>query len=161
MPPDSRAERPAESEVGTMSEMSMTSADVSASRPRRGVVTTPRKPTGRSKVTNGVTILHGLTDGRTHAARRYRDLVAMVCSDHGGADRMSEAQMQLARRFASLAVQLEAMDTRLANDEPVDDEAYARLTSTMVRVISRLGVSRVPPDVTPTLDDILAEDSHA
>src|SRR3989442_9627332 len=69
-------------------QMSMTSAGVPASRPRRGVVTTPRKPTGRSKVTNGVTILHGLTDGRTHAARRYRDLVAMVCSDHGGADRM-------------------------------------------------------------------------
>jgi hypothetical protein len=72
--------------------MSMTGADVAASKPRRGAVTTPRKPTGRSKVTNGVTILHGLVDGRSHVARRYRDLLAAVCVDQGGANRMSEAE---------------------------------------------------------------------
>jgi len=45
----------------------------------------PREPHRRSKVTNGVHILNGLRDGRTHAARRYTDLIALVCSDQGGA----------------------------------------------------------------------------
>jgi hypothetical protein len=133
----------------------MTNVEVATPKRVRVAVTTPRKPTGRSKVTNGVTILHGLADGRTHAARRYRDLLALVCSDHGGVDQMSEAKMQLARRFAALAVQLEAMDTRLANGEEINTTEYATLTSALIRVISRLGVARIPKDVTPSLAEYL------
>jgi hypothetical protein len=93
-------------------------------------------------VTNGAVILAGLADGRSQVARRYTDLVAAVCSDQGGADRMSEAKLQLARRFAALAVVLEGLETRLANGEPIDVTEYTSLTSTLVRVVSRLGLER-------------------
>ena len=44
----------------------------------------------------------GLLIRRSQVARRYTDLVAIVCADQGGVDRMSEAKMQLARRFIDL-----------------------------------------------------------
>jgi hypothetical protein len=142
--------------------MSMTSADIATSRRAARTATAPRKHAARSKVTNGAVILHGLADARTHVARRYTDLVAAVCVDQGGADCMSEAKLQLARRFAALAVQLEGLETALANGEDIDTEEYARLTSTMVRVVSRLGIERSARDVThQTLDEIMAEHEAA
>jgi len=108
-------------------------------------------------VTNGAVILAGLADGRSHVARRYTDLVAAVCVDQGGADRMSEAKLQLARRFAALAIQLEALEARLANGEPINVTEYASLTSTLVRVVSRLGLERQARDVTPSLADYIAQ----
>jgi hypothetical protein len=120
-------------------------------------VTVPHKHNARSKVTNGALILAGLVDGRTQVARRYTDLVAAVCVDQGGADRMSEAKLQLARRFAALSVQAEQMETQLANGAAIDVQEYATLTSTMVRVISRLGIERLARDVGPSLGDILRQ----
>jgi hypothetical protein len=125
----------------------MTSVDVVTPKRVRAAVTVPRKPPGRTKVTNGVTILHGLADARTHVARRYRDLLALACSDAGGVDCMSEAKLQLARRFAGLACQLEGLEAALANGESINITEYTSLTSTMVRVVSRLGTARVPKDV--------------
>jgi hypothetical protein len=111
-------------------------------------VTVPHKRNARSKVTNGALILAGLVDGRTQVARRYTDLVAAVCVDQGGADRMSEAKLQLARRFAALSVQAEQMETQLANGAVIDIAEYSQLTSTLVRVISRLGIERMARDMT-------------
>ena len=110
-------------------------------------VTVPHKHNARSKVTNGALILAGLVDGRTQVARRYTDLVAAVCVDQGGADRMSEAKLQLARRFAALSVQAEQMETQLANGAVIDIAEYSQLTSTLVRVISRLGIERMAKPV--------------
>jgi hypothetical protein len=125
-------------------------------KPTRGNATGLRKPEARSRVTNGRDILAGIIDQRSQVARRYRDLVAEVCSDMGGADRMSEAKKQLARRFAALSVQAEALETRLANGEDINVSEYSQLTSTLVRVVSRLGINRVAKDVTPTLSEYLA-----
>jgi hypothetical protein len=114
-------------------------------RPRNhaaGLVTKPRKSTARSRVTNGTRILEGI-DWRSAIARRYTDLVAVVCQNKGGRDEMSEAQLQLARRFAALSVQLEALETRLVNGEGINLVEYSQLTSTLVRVVSRLGVGKV------------------
>jgi hypothetical protein len=118
--------------------------------------TNMRKPNARSRVSNGKDILAGITDWRSQIARRYTDLVAIVCADQGGADRMSEAKMQLARRFAALAVQAEQLESRLANGEDIDVTAYSQLTSTLVRVISRLGIERVAREVTPSVADYIA-----
>jgi hypothetical protein len=54
------------------------------------------------------------------------------------------------------AVQLEALETRLANGEPIDVAEYTQLTSTLVRVVSSLGVERTQRDVTPSLAQYLA-----
>src|SRR5260221_6256544 len=134
----------------------MPAASVEIDEPRTAVrtVTAPRKHKARSRITNGRSILDGI-DWRTGIARRYTDLVAAVCSDQGGADRMSEAKLQLARRFAALAVQAEQLETRLANGEAINVVEYSQLTSTLVRVVTRLGIERRAKPV-PTLAEYLA-----
>src|SRR5262245_55027813 len=75
------------------------SATTDAARmPAESLALTLRKPTARSRVTNGQEWLPNV-DQRTAVARRYRDLIAQIASDQGGADRMSEARLQLVRRF--------------------------------------------------------------
>jgi len=54
-------------------------------------------------------------------------------------------------------VQLEALETRLANGEAIDVAEYAQLTSTLIRGVSRLGIERQARDVTPTLSEYLAQ----
>jgi hypothetical protein len=114
-----------------------------------------RKSHGRSRVSNGRDVLPDV-DGRSVIARRYRDILAALASDQGGADHMSEARVQLCRRFAALAVQAEQMESALARGEPIDLQQHALLASTLVRLASRIGIDRVPRDVTPTLHDYLA-----
>jgi hypothetical protein len=110
-------------------------------------------------VTNGGAILAGLVDGRSRAARRYTDLIAAVVADQGGRDSMSEARMQLARRFSALAVQCEQFETELANGKQIDITEYATLTSTLVRVVSRIGLNRVAKNITPSLHEYLADEA--
>ena len=115
-----------------------------------------QKPTARSRVTNGRQILAGI-DQRSPNARRYRDLVAVVAADQGGVDHCSEAKLQLIRRFAALSVQAEAMEAQLANGTAIDITEYSQLTSTLVRVVSRLGINRTARNITPHLHDYLEE----
>jgi len=119
---------------------------------------TPRSPNGRSRVSNGKDILPGV-DQRSAIARRYRDLVAGVIGDMGGIDQCSEAKLQLIRRTAALSVQLEDLEARLIEgNSPIDIGEYATLTSTLVRVVSRLGIRRVAKNITPDLQTYLEKE---
>ena len=108
----------------------------------------------RSRLTNGAELLPGV-DGRSATARRYKDLVAAISSDQGGADRLSEARMQLVRRFAAAACLAENMEAALVRGENIDLQAHALLCSTLVRLAQRIGIDRRSRDVTPTLKDYL------
>src|SRR6202035_5603682 len=66
--------------------------------PAASPATAPRKPTARSRVTNGHALLPGI-DGRSAVARRYADIIAALVADAGGDAEMSEARRQLIRRF--------------------------------------------------------------
>jgi hypothetical protein len=66
--------------------------------------TTVRKSKGRSRITNHKSKLPEL-DGRTSAARRFRDLVSAYIADMGGADQCSDIKLGLLRRLASVTVQ--------------------------------------------------------
>lgn len=80
--------------------------------------------TTRSAVTNGSRLLSGDVDGRSAAAKRYRDILAEISSDVGGADIMSEAQRQLARLAAAMSVEAEQMAARsISGETPLDVEA--------------------------------------
>ena len=109
---------------------------------------TPRKPTARSRVSNGRDWLAGV-DQRSSIARRYRDLMAEAINDAGGVSECSQARLQLIRRLAALSVQLEALEAKLAEGAEIDITEYTSLTSTLVRVVSRLGIERRSRDVTP------------
>jgi len=114
----------------------------------------------KSRMTNGGDWLPGV-DQRSAIARRYRDLCALIVSDQGGVAHLSEAKVQLIRRFSALSVQCEALEARLAAGEQLDISEYTALTSTLVRVVTRLGIARVPKTVSPpTLSDILRADEQ-
>jgi hypothetical protein len=116
---------------------------------RKGV----RKPEARSAVTNGRSVLPNV-DGRTLVARRYHDICSAIVVDQGGADRLSEARLQLIRRFAACACLAEQMESRLVNGETVDISEHALLTSSLVRVAQRIGINRVAK-IVPALSDYL------
>jgi len=114
----------------------------------------PRSATNRSRISNGQQILPGV-DQRLAIARRYRDLVAQIAIDQGGADRCSETRMQLIRRFASGSVLAEELEARLVRGEPVDIAEHALLSSTLVRLAQRIGLERRTKPVLPTVRDYL------
>jgi hypothetical protein len=70
-----------------------------------------RAPALRARVTNHKDLLPGL-DGRTGAARRFRDLVNSYIADMGGLDRCSEIRLGLLRRLAATTVQAERCSRR-------------------------------------------------
>jgi hypothetical protein len=125
--------------------------DLSGSRPH------PSKAYARSRLTNGKDLLPNV-DGRSLIARRYRDICTAIASDQGGLDQLSEARVQLIRRFAACCVLAEEMESRLVRGEQIDITVYVQLTTTMVRIALRIGLDRVPRDISsPSLADILRE----
>jgi hypothetical protein len=114
-----------------------------------------RKSYARSRVTNGRDVLPGV-DGRSTLARRFFDISSAILIDQGGADRCSEARVQLVRRFAAASVLAEEMEAKLANGESIDINEHALLCSSLVRLAHRIGINRAPRDVTPSVEDYVA-----
>jgi hypothetical protein len=88
------------------------------------------------------------------------DICALVVSDLGGADHLTEARISLIRRFASLCVLSEDLDARIADGEEIDISRYSKMSSTLVRLATRIGLKRVPKNVTPHLHDYLEAASN-
>lgn len=105
----------------------------------------PKDPQ-RSRVTNHEDLLPGL-DGRSSAARRFRDLVVAYIADMGGLDQCSEIKLGLLRRLAATTVQCELLEAQMVNGEPVDIATLCTLASTSMRLSVRLGLERRTRDV--------------
>ena len=108
---------------------------------------TKRSNTTRSRVTNGSSHFVQPVDGRTMEARRFRDVLAGIMSDLGGADHLSEAQQQLARRAALMSVKCEVMEGEAVQGRDIDLEQFGRLTDRLGRAFHRLGLKRVAREV--------------
>ena len=119
------------------------------------LVTTQRKVQARSRVTNGQALLPGI-DGRSAMARRYQDIVASLTADAGGDAQLSETRRQLVRRFAALSVLAEGLEANLANGETIDPAAHSQISSTLIRLASRLGTKAGPPVRTATVTEAAA-----
>jgi len=111
-------------------------------------------PRARSRVSNGNALLPGV-DQRSTIARRYKDILSSLISDQGGADGLSEARLQLCRRFAAAACLSEAMEAKLANGEVIDLAEHALLSSTLVRLAQRIGLDRRARNITPSIKDYI------
>ena len=117
-----------------------------------------KKPTARSRVTNGRSMFVGKDDARSALARRFRDLCFLHAEDLGGPENLSQAQQQLIRRIASLEVQLEVMEGKMVEgDASVDVESFARISSHLRRMLESLGLDRKPRERPATLADIVAK----
>jgi hypothetical protein len=77
--------------------------------------------------------------------------------DQGGQDRLSEARVQLIRRFSAAAVLAEQLEAKLANGEEIDIAQHALLCSSLVRLSARIGIDRRAKKVVPTLDQYMLE----
>ena len=129
-------------------------SDSPLDRPQIGPQIAPRAPALRARITNHKDLLPGL-DGRTSAARRFRDLVNAYVIDQGGLSQCSEVKIGLLRRLAAVTVQAELLEAKMINGEPVDVSTLCTLASTVVRISQRLGLNRVPRNVTPSLQGYL------
>jgi hypothetical protein len=114
-----------------------------------------RKAHGRSRVTNGNTLLPGI-DGRSVWCRRARDIIAAHSSDVPDA---SHAECSLIRRCAVLTVELERMEAAFAAAGEASPDAidlYARVASNLRRLLEAISqgtLKRRPRDM-GDLDDI-------
>jgi hypothetical protein len=106
---------------------------------------------GRSAVSNG-SRLHVVKPGDTAWARRFRDVLYELVRDAApaGFDELSEAQKQLARRAAAIAVMCERLEGKAAAGEDIDLNVFGQLTDRLGRTLSRLnpGLKRQARDVT-------------
>jgi hypothetical protein len=109
----------------------------------------------RSRVTTGRS-LFAESDGRSPWARRFRDLLHLHCDDLGGADTLSECQLSLVRRMATLEITLEQLEGEMAEGREVDLDLYGRLSGHLRRIVETCGVKRVKRDVTPKLHAYVA-----
>lgn len=118
-----------------------------------------RSKKARSAVSNGTRLL--MADGRSPWSRRFRDIVVGHCNDLGGYENLSTAEIAIVKRAATLQVELEAQEARLANGEAKGFSLieYAQAANGMRRLLETVGIKRVAKDCTPTLASIIREHS--
>ena len=109
-----------------------------------------RPLTIRSRLTNDPLLLRGV-DGRSEAARRYRDVAIALADDLGGQDKLGEPGKILVRQAAALTVQVEALQSKIVAGEDIDLEQLTRLSNVLGRTLQRLGLKRPPSKPTGRL----------
>ncbi len=90
-------------------------------------------------------------DGRTLAARRAREVVQSIESDLGGADHLTEAERQIVRRAAVLAVVCESAEAHWLSGGEIDLGTHNATANTLRRLFESVGMQRRSRDVTPSL----------
>lgn len=113
------------------------------------------KPQARSRIGNGSALLDGI-DGRSSTFRRYRDVLGALVID-AFAGQPTEAQMQLARRAASLSVWAEERESAMANGEAVDMAAYTTCANALRRLLQDIGLERRARPIASMRDRLMGQ----
>lgn len=87
--------------------------------------TRPAKTKSAASNGNRVFALGG--DGRGAWSRRQRDIAQLHIDDLGGEAHLSEAQLSLCRRTATLEVTLEQLEAKMSEGQDVDHDQYGGL----------------------------------
>jgi hypothetical protein len=97
-----------------------------------------RKHLGRSAITNGKQLHSNArpVDGRSHHARRFRDLVAAYTAEIGGT--LTESESGLLRQAAALALRCEQLQAAIVRGEAVDDDLLIRISGTAKRLLGAI-----------------------
>ena len=95
-------------------------------------------------------------DGRTSAARRFDAVAHAIAQDMGGEEHLSAIERHLVEAFAGVSIHLGHLHAKLLQGEQINMLEHATAVSTMARIASRIGVKRVPRDVTPTLEEYVS-----
>jgi hypothetical protein len=95
---------------------------------------TPISTTNRSRVTNGTRLLQGI-DGRSPAARRFRDLVRAYEAEF---NITSESDKTMIRTAAMLTLKAEEMQAAVVRGERAEGDDIVRTAGYVRRVLSNL-----------------------
>jgi hypothetical protein len=79
-------------------------------------------------------------DGRTNAARVFDRLYSEISSDLGGD--LTAVERSLVEGFVGATVVLQALNVKLAPGQEIDLSEHAAVCSSMVRISSKIGLSR-------------------
>src|SRR5437763_9384240 len=110
--------------------------------------------TNRSAVTNGSRLLVGI-DGRSPAARRFRDLMHADEREIGGI--LTEVERGLIKQAAALTLRAEQLQGQTVRAEPVDNDQLIRISSTAKRLLGAIADrANKPKPKGPTLADHIA-----
>jgi hypothetical protein len=111
--------------------------------------------TARSAVTNGSRLMGRKGQGvdeRSAWIRRFRDLLDLHTSDLGGPNNVTAAQLSIVRRVAVMAVELEIMEKKFAQNGSATPHAldlYIRGSGNLRRLLESIGLERRARDITP------------
>jgi hypothetical protein len=100
--------------------------------------------------------LHGL-DKRTPAYLETKKLITAIESDLGGAEALSAAERQIVQHAAVVGAMITDMEIKYLAGQAIDTSEYGFLVGVQHRLFSLIGLRRRPRDVTPNLDQVLAE----
>lgn len=111
-----------------------------------------RRPDNRSRVENGALFI--TADGRSAWARRFRGLIETYTTHIGG--KPTPPQVALIRRIATMDIEAEAMEGRLAEGQEIDRDLYNRQAGTQRRLLEQLGFEGSRREAVPTVEDLIA-----
>jgi hypothetical protein len=122
----------------------------------------PRCPQGqgpprKSRSVKARLLTRDKLDGRTLAVRHFDAVARGIAEDLGGEGMLSTVQKCLVEAFAGIAVHVHNLNARLLAGEKVDILVHSVAVSTMVRTATRVGIHRLPRDVTTLHDAMNAE----
>src|SRR3712207_4563673 len=83
-------------------------------------------------------------DGRTVAARRFRDLIAEFSADLGGMAALGNAERTLIRQAAALTMEAERVQAFIVKGEHVTHDALVRIPSEARRILLSLAARAKP-----------------
>ena len=123
------------------------------SRPHHRLVLSPMP---RDREQQAARIAGG--DLRKAWARRFNDILDGHIADLGGEANVSQAELSIARRAATITVELERLESKFASGEASDRDLdlYQRASGNLRRLLESVGLQRRQRDVTPTLDQYIA-----
>ena len=87
-------------------------------------------------------------DGRPAPARRYREALTNIVDQLGGEDKVTPAELQLARRAAGMIIQGERYEAKIIKGEPINVSEYTTYCNAFLRLCRDLNLlpNRVPND---------------
>jgi hypothetical protein len=121
----------------------------------------PNIPHHARRVSSGRNLFAEGGDGRTAWGRRWRDLCLSHANDLGGADILSEAQVSIIKRASAMECELEALEARLSEGQPIDVGQYSRLAGLLCRLLELVGVRRLSKSLDPTSELVRAMSAYA
>ena len=93
-------------------------------------------------------------DQRSRALKQSKRMAARLEADLGGADNLTQLQIDLIQRSVFISLLMNDMEARhYRGEENVPLSKYLSLVSTQNKIAQSLGLKRVARDLTPTIDE--------